>query len=169
MIGEILTRWGSDKDKDHSYGPVYDELFLPIKDSVKALLEIGIAWGPSLRAWEEIFPTARIVGLDIASDLINEGRIESYRCDSTELTDLKSVLGDSTFDIIIDDGCHWETEQVQTFENLRARLNPGGIYVIEDIQSLGAMEHFKQLGLEVMDRRWVKERGDDILAVFRKA
>ena len=167
-IGELLTKYGSDKDKEHSYGPVYNAFFEPIQNSVTAILEVGIRDGCSLRAWQEYFPNARVVGIDNHSDLLNEGRIESFRADSTNLCEVDNVLKDSTFDIIIDDGCHWYKEQTDTWRNLYHRVRPGGLYIIEDLQEDGALGGFEELGAIIHNRRTVKCRADDVLAVFHK-
>ena len=37
------------------------------------------------------------------------------------------------FDVIIDDGLHYDETQVKTMENLWARVRPGGYYIIEDV------------------------------------
>ena len=37
------------------------------------------------------------------------------------------------FDVIIDDGLHYDETQVVTMENLWARVRPGGYYIIEDV------------------------------------
>jgi len=37
------------------------------------------------------------------------------------------------FDIILDDGDHWEINQLKTLKNLWHRLKPNGYYIIEDI------------------------------------
>lgn len=170
MLGEILTRHGSDKDAPggHSYGPVYEELFSPVRETVRNVLEVGVQWGASLKAWAEYFPNARILGLDISSSLWEGDRYKSVRCDSTDRKQLDDVLEDLTFDIVIDDGSHWVDDQVKTFQHLKHRLNPGGIYVVEDIQHIEFADRFTALKMKMYDLRPAKGRFDDILAVFRK-
>lgn len=167
-LGTLFTQYGSDKDTAHSYGPFYEELLSPIRESVTAVLEVGIARGGSLRAWRDWFPHAVVVGIDNHADLVHEDRIESFRADSTSEDELMAALGDRTFDLIVDDGCHWENEQKLTFALLWPRLRPGGMMIIEDIQSEASFDTFRGMGGEIVDRRPVQNRGDDILAVFRK-
>lgn len=168
MLGELFTRYGSDKNSAHSYGPFYEELLEPIREKVTSVLEVGIASGASLRAWRDWFPNALIVGLDHHADLFAEPRIECVRANSLVREQVDAVLGDRTFDLIVDDGGHWLEEQLPTWENLFHRVRPGGWYVVEDLQSDGAVEKFRELGAEIFDRRSVQCRGDDILALFRK-
>ena len=35
-------------------------------------------------------------------------------------------------DLIVDDGSHKSSDQIKTLELLREKLNPGGIYILED-------------------------------------
>lgn len=165
-LGYLFTKYGSDKDHWHSYGDFYEELFAG--RVVTDLLEIGIARGGSLRAWRDYFPNARVVGIDNAVDPVHDDRIESFRADSTAKEQLDAVLGDRTFDAVIDDGCHWFPEQRATWVNLWPRVRPGGVYVVEDVQNDNWMQEFRDLGFAVYDRKHVKNRGDDVLAVLWK-
>lgn len=168
-LGELFTKYESDKNTHHSYGPFYEELLTPIRPRIHSLLEVGIAWGGSLKAWRDWLPGTRILGIDNHADPGPIDGVDQLKCDSTDATRMDHELAGRTFDVIVDDGCHWETEQIQTFNNLWPRLNPGGLYIIEDIQNVDASrETFEKLGGEVVDRRHVKGRQDDVLVVFRK-
>ena len=73
-------------------------------------------------------------------------------------------------DIIIDDGSHRIHDQVNSFNLLKERMNPGGIYIIEDIQCLDLEEiELEELhdNVEIIDLRKVKNRYDDVLVVYR--
>lgn len=170
-VGDLMTRYGSDKNNAHSYGPVYDELFAPKRHSATNILEVGVMYGASLYAWRDYFPNAHIVGMDHHSTPINDFRICTVRADSRDPKQIRDgfKLSDVKipFDIVIDDGGHWLEEQIPTFQNLREFIRPGGLYVVEDIQSIEAMEWFRANDFEVRDLRGVKGRGDDILAIFR--
>jgi predicted O-methyltransferase YrrM len=170
MIGEILTRHGSDKDTYHSYGRVYDELFEPIRDKVLNLLEIGVCGGGSLKSWKEYFPNAKIIGLDINLEALihPEDRIISYLCDATDPEQLNKILGGDQFDIIIDDGSHWESHQIASWQLLYNRVREGGLYIVEDIQHHGTAIKFEEFGARIYDGRLVKDHFDDMLAIFRK-
>jgi hypothetical protein len=94
----------------------------------------GYRPGGSLRAWRDFFPAGNIVGADIQWDTqFSEERIRTVLADSGNREELDRKLGDCTFDIIIDDGWHWDENQVKTMRNLWHRVRPGGYYVIEDI------------------------------------
>jgi predicted O-methyltransferase YrrM len=95
----------------------------------------GYKPGGSLRAWRDFFPNGNILGADIQWDTqFSEDRITTIIADSGNREELDRKLGDErTFDIIIDDGWHWDENQVKTMRNLWHRVRPGGYYIIEDI------------------------------------
>jgi hypothetical protein len=167
-LQDILHRYDTDKDTVHSYGPLYEELLTPLRETVADVLEIGIAAGGSLRAWREYFPRTTVHGLDINSDsLFEEDRIRTYLAHQANYDQLTAALGDLTFDFIVDDGSHKLSHQVMSLFLLLPRLRPGGLYVVEDLQDPSYLNHFRRLGAEVYDCRHVKGRYDDVLIVMR--
>jgi hypothetical protein len=151
-LSDLFNKYGSDKDRN-GYTAIYHSIFKNLKDKPVDLLEIGIGTmlegamssmqgyalpgyrpGGSLRAWRDFFPAGNIVGADIQWDTqFSEERIRTVLADSGNREELDRKLGDCTFDIIIDDGWHWDENQVKTMRNLWHRVRPGGYYVIEDI------------------------------------
>lgn len=151
-LDELMTKYGSDKTRN-GYVPMYHSFLKHLVDRPVDLLEIGIgtmipgvpssmvgyslpgyAPGGSLRAWRDYFPRGQIVGVDVQPDTqFAEERIQTFLADSSSKERLDSVLGERLFDVIIDDGLHYDETQVKTMENLWPRVRPGGYYVIEDI------------------------------------
>ena len=151
-LDELMTMYGSDKTRN-GYIPMYHTMFKQMRNKPVDLLEIGIgtmipgvqssmvgyslpgyAPGGSLRGWRDYFPNGKIVGIDVQPDTqFVEDRIETFLSDSGDKARLDQVLGDRMFDIIIDDGLHWDEKQVATLENLWCRVKPGGYYIIEDV------------------------------------
>lgn len=151
-LGLLFNKYGSDKDRN-GYTALYRALWNSLQTKPIDLLEIGIgtmipgvqssmvgyalpgyAPGGSLRAWRDYFTLGNIVGCDIQPDTqFTEDRIVTYLANSSDKKQLDAVLGDRMFDIIIDDGLHWDEYQVKTMENLWGRVKPGGYYVIEDV------------------------------------
>lgn len=151
-LDELMNKYGSDKTRN-GYVPIYHSFLKTLRSKPVELLEIGIgtmipgvpssmvgyslpgyAPGGSLRAWRDYFPNGMILGVDVQPDTqFVEDRIQTALADSSSKEQLDQVLGDRTFDIIIDDGLHWDETQVKTMENLWHRVRPGGYYVIEDI------------------------------------
>jgi hypothetical protein len=170
---------GTDKDTLHAYGPLYERLFAPIKDSCKDFLEIGVFSGASLAAFADFFEHAQLIGIDIDLSRLKFGkdhpRIAVHQMDGTQAASA-SQLG-RQFDVILDDGSHLPNHQVASLDVFAPYLKPDGMYVIEDIN--GAYVHdlkprlestAKKHGLtmEWYDLRQVKGRFDDIVAVFRR-
>ncbi len=151
-LGALFRKYGSDKDVN-GYTPIYHSLFKHIRYQILDVLEIGIGTmipdvpssmvhyaqpgykpGGSLRAWRDYFPGARILGGDVQPDTqFTEERISTILCDSRKEEDLWPLLGDRVFDIIIDDGSHWDECQRKTLFNLWRFVKPGGFYIIEDV------------------------------------
>jgi hypothetical protein len=101
--------------------------------------------GASLRAWGEFFSNANIFGVDIAKEvLFEEGNISCFYTDQSDSKELESTIAEIkkktnnnklTFDLILDDGSHIFEHMMLTFETLGKHVSPGGLYIIEDIQT----------------------------------
>ena len=120
-----------DKGTTHNYiQEYYIQALEPYRNTKNTVLEIGIFFGHSIRMWRKYFKDAKIVAIDIEN--------RNSVCDGCEL-----IYGDATIpetsstidnvDVIIDDGCHFSWNQIKVFNILFPKLNPGGIYIIEDV------------------------------------
>jgi len=167
-IGEVLTRHGSDKNTYHTYGPVYQELFAPIREQIQTVLEIGVLGGASLRAWEEFFPNAQIYGLDINVEPYECGRIKVFKCDATKEDEIPEEIRGMSFDVGIDDGSHWESQQIDSWKLFWPKIKLGGIWCVEDIQASQSYAKFEEMGATVYDLRGPNLSFDNALAVWHK-
>lgn len=137
-LNDIALKYGTDKSSDvHFYTRHYEKYFEPLRNKPIKLLEIGIQGGKSLKLWEEYFPNATIVGLDIhdCSYMATE-RIKivvGNQSDQNRLKNISETYG--PFDIIIDDGSHHNEDMKLGVETLFPLLNKGGIYVVEDLHT----------------------------------
>lgn len=135
-LDEIGIRNGTDKSSlGHGYLSKYARILGPFRDKTFTLLEIGVADGASLRVWEEYFPVARIVGMDLRPECRQHagGRrlVEiGSQDDAARLTQIAQTYEPS---IIIDDGSHQADHVVSTFTTLYPLLQSGGVYIVEDI------------------------------------
>jgi len=169
MISEILKKYETDKHKDvkraHCYGYAYDYLLEPYKDKEIDLVEIGIEYGESLKAWREFFPKANIMGIDIEDRVDNKINEVSY-----VISDVKEYRPDKEFDIVIDDGSHKISDVLYTVENFK--LKPGGIMIIEDCQAPShwyeKIQKHTNYTIEGIDLRKVNGQHDDYLIVLRR-
>jgi len=153
QLGDLFNKYGSDKDRN-GYTPYYDAIFKHMRNTPVTMLEIGIgtmipdvhssmvgyslpgyAPGGSLRAWRDYFVNGQIMGSDVQPDTqFTEDRITTVLANSTVLAEVDTALGDKVFDIILDDGSHYDEDQIATLKNLWHRVKAGGFYIIEDIQ-----------------------------------
>lgn len=117
------------------------------------IVEIGVERGRSMKMWQQYFSEAEhIYGIGFA----NFQKSPSQECDSHAGTRVKSKTactiykGDQSdvkflnyfidetgggFDIIIDDGSHLPSHQLISFETLWPSVKPGGMYIVEDIET----------------------------------
>ena len=120
------------------------EMFLRgFRDQPVKLLEIGIGgdWnnpssgGGSLRMWREYFQRGQIYAVDVFDKSPhNADRIHVRQGSQDDANFLRSVAAEmAEIDIIIDDGSHFSSHVIKSFETLFPYLKSGGIYIVEDI------------------------------------
>lgn len=133
---ELARKHGTDKVGHHGYHFFYPQFLEPLRDQAFTLLEIGYSKGESARMWEEYFPKARIFAMDIGVSG-TFGRVEVIKGNQGSLDDLRTVANRVTSaKLIVDDGSHQPDHQYETFNFLfRNVLEPGGVYIIEDIET----------------------------------
>lgn len=169
---------GTDKGTTHSYLAAYEEVFSPRRADKIRLFEIGVYTGASLLAWADYFTHAEteIIGVDINPYLVRfpltNPKVKTHVCNATVPADLAKIEG--TFDFVIDDGSHELAHQMTSFYLLKERVNPGGAYIIEDIQSMDDVDmltKFVEMAgykAKLYDTRAVKGRYDDLMLVITK-
>ena len=114
----------------------YERHFKHLKNNDITILEIGILNGSSLKTWEEYFPNANIIGLDIDPEKkkFETSRIKIYIGSQGDEKILNEIKKDwpAGFDIVVDDGSHLNELTIRTFDFLYPHIKPGGQYAIED-------------------------------------
>jgi hypothetical protein len=134
-FAEAARASGSDKFHHHGYHRFYPHHLDRFRDQVGNLVEIGVDEGRSLQLWRQYLPQAFLHGVDIGLELQGD-RCIVHRCDQSDVEQLRAVAGriGSAF-AVIDDGSHIPEHQLQTFNLFfDAVLQPGGIYILEDIE-----------------------------------
>tara|TARA_B100000029_G_scaffold463550_1_gene496939 strand:- start:38 stop:829 length:792 start_codon:yes stop_codon:yes gene_type:complete len=143
-LTKISKKYETDKSNDHKYTIIYNKYFSEKRYENIKLFEIGIGFprdenrgGGSLQMWSEYFPNGTIYGLDIEKKKLNfDEKIKIFKGSQENFLDLKEVINSAgNFDIIIDDGSHFNKHQIKSFKYLFPYLNNGGYYIIEDIQT----------------------------------
>jgi hypothetical protein len=119
------------------YFEIYDKHFNKFRGKNVRVLEIGIYSGGSLEMWADYFgPQSQIFGMDIEEScrVYEKGNVKIFigdQSDSEFWRKLRSTT--EPFDIVIDDGGHLPHQQQVTLEGVLGHLNPGGVYLCEDI------------------------------------
>jgi glutaredoxin-related protein len=187
---ELIDNSLTDKNTDHSYLDLYQELLYSKKATAKNVLEVGIGDfnyknGGSIKLWCDFFTNATVYGLDVLSidrvidELKNDLRVVLYM--STDAYDeniFKNIFLNKNikFDFMLDDGPH-SLESMKQFIKLYSQImTDDGILIIEDIQSLDWIsilinevpENLKQF-VKVYDLRPNKNRYDDIVFTINKS
>ncbi|MFB8276856.1 class I SAM-dependent methyltransferase [Nocardia colli] len=143
-LGALCSASGSDKWASfHWYTGHYEREFAPYRDEPVRILEIGIGGfdgdlgGGSLRMWKRYFHRGQVFGIDLFDkSALNQPRQTALVCDQSDpaaLTALAAAYG--PFDIVIDDGSHENAHVRTSFDALFPHVRPGGLYVIEDMQT----------------------------------
>ena len=169
-----------DKGDVHSYIDVYEDILAPYRNTAKNVLEIGLMSGESLRMWTEYFD-GTVYGIDVTvkpidglADLtsaIADG-LNVKIGDASNKDDIKKHFAGIKFDVVIEDANHDIEQQLQIYKVLRPYMSSGSIYIIEDVQDIDATRSlFESMddkkSVEILDRRGVKNRYDDVLIVIK--
>jgi predicted O-methyltransferase YrrM len=103
------------------------------------VLEFGVFHGGSLQMWKKYFGRkARIIGVDINPECakLTERQIEvviGNQEDRDFLRDLRERIG--PIDVVIEDGGHKMTQQINTFEEIWPGVRDGGVFLVEDLHT----------------------------------
>ena len=187
VVSAGIQKIGADTDKntDHSYGPVYEVLLAPHfgNNGRKCVIaEVGVYRGGSIALWQHLCPNAFVIGVDAADYVTSamRAKIDPARylnihgdayCAQTFLKIQEFAPGG--VDFAIDDGPHTELHQAMFLKLYLPLLKPGGIAVIEDVQSttkLNALiaEIPNTWVYQVEDRYAIKRRQDDRLLIVQR-
>lgn len=128
----VFTAHGSDKGR-HNYGPFYREIVATMPKH-GGLLEVGVNYGGSVRAWAELLPDRPRFYVDIDPQYAHNVQAPDklYLGDANNGQAIAEMLGDTKLALAIDDGSHINEHQKNFFYNLWPHIVPGGWLVIED-------------------------------------
>jgi hypothetical protein len=140
-LPEICRHWRTDKFQ-HGYTPVYEKYFGKYRDKEINFLEIGVYKGSSIFAWLEYFQKAQIFALDIynKSHLFNHPRVHFFQMDASDENSINNLMVEierktkkRKIDLLVDDGSHFQYDQMTSLGKIFPHISNGGIYAIEDI------------------------------------
>ena len=133
----IISQSDSDKVSHHGYHRFYPWFLNHLRGQNVNFLEIGIDKTESLRLWKGYFNNVNLHGIDIDEKEFNDTEVTLHKIDqsnSLELDKFVATVG-IKFDVILDDGSHVPEHQILTINKLWDLVKPGGIYIIEDIET----------------------------------
>ena len=143
-LSRLAILHGTDKFGYHDYTPNYFSLLEGWRMQPLRMLEIGVGGygfedrgGESLATWRDFFPQAQITAIDIQRKTVELGpRVRILQGSQVDAPFLAGTVAErGPFDIILDDGSHLNEHVIETFGLLFDGLAPGGIYLIEDVQT----------------------------------
>jgi hypothetical protein len=147
-LSELLNRSGSDKYWRHRYDHYYVRWFEPYRRLADlSMLEIGVQKARSLAFWNEYFLyPKRILGLAygpdstgveeaVAGSLSSNSKVQVIRGDQSKVETMDVLKQMGPYDIIVDDGSHVPSHMIFTLFHLWQSVRPGGLYLIEDLET----------------------------------
>lgn len=140
-LDSLALKAGTDKSSAfHNYTKIYAKYFDRLRLEPIKFLEIGIFKGNSVKLWESYFEKASEMHfIDKTSENIEyySPKAQYHYLDQANFFDLYNFANQvgNGFDLIIDDGGHTMTQQINSFLVLFPLLKSGGLYVIEDLQT----------------------------------
>ncbi len=116
--------------------------------TVRNIVDLGIYKGGSCVLYNELFRPAKLVALDLQQEEVApltqyirdrglEARVRPhYGTDQSDRAALERIyaeeFGAERLDLVVDDASHLYEPTLASFNFLFPRVNPGGLYVIED-------------------------------------
>ena len=190
-LGDIFKHYGTDKEIN-GYTPYYERIFETMRHQKICLGEIGIGTlipgapssmvgygephyqqGASLKSWRDYFdhPETEIHGFDIQQDtqFTGEPRVTTHLLNSTDSAAVTAAQLPQ-FDILIDDGAHYDQCQLATVQNLWSTVKSGGIYVVEDVYPSSRLvtDYVDQFNAAIEQSPWLLSMKRNLLFVFKK-
>ena len=161
-LDKLFSHYGTDKSeyskdkksKLHGFSKYYEKHLSILREKKIKILEIGSFSGSSAAAFSKYFSDCRIYCLDIniSNFKFNSKKICVFGLNSSNpkmvSQFLKKINIQETFkyfDIIIDDGSHKQSDQLNALNSFYKYLADGGFYVIEDYKFPNYFKHLNDV------------------------
>lgn len=144
-LDELFLKHGSDKGalkngepkSCHEYGAFYEHKLNFLRNEPITILEIGLCntdvGVPSLEAWKEWFPKAKIIGVDIRDFThFSSDRVQIFVANQAD-NDAMGAIAEQVgpFDIVIDDGSHLYADIIASLKVILPYTKQ--FYFVEDV------------------------------------
>jgi len=164
----LCREHGTDKGDGHRYDEAYARFLEPYRTQPGVrVLEIGAGTGAGLRVFRDYFSDPVLFAIEIDPEKAEKLPlgINTFCGDQGDVAFLDEVIktcGDQ-FDVMIDDGSHRCWDQLTSFAALWPHVKPGGLYVIEDLETSLMPKHQR-----IAEWDHVQPTLDDLLDSVRK-
>ena len=152
------------------YFDVYERHLARFRGASPAVLEIGVMGGGSLAMWKEYFgPGCQIVGLDINPECKahEDDGIEVFIGSQDDPTVIDAIFFEyPKVDVVIDDGSHMMQHMITSFELMYHRVQPNGVYIVEDTHTSYLEKFGGGLRKEGSFMEFVKHKVDELNAPY---
>jgi 23S rRNA U2552 (ribose-2'-O)-methylase RlmE/FtsJ len=154
------------------YFDIYERHFARFRGTSPVMLEIGVQGGGSLAMWKEYFgPGCHIIGVDINPKCkVHEAEgIEVFIGSQDDPDVINEIFSKyPKVDIVLDDGSHIMQHMIASFELMYDRIQPNGVYAVEDMHTCYWPKFGGGLKREGSFMEFVKNKLDEINAVHIK-
>jgi predicted O-methyltransferase YrrM len=168
-LGELNKKFNTDKGGKHCYlQKYYQPTFLPLRESTRKLLEIGVYEGASIKLWREFFINSEIYALEIlqkrAGMFDGDDKVHLTIGSSMDQKSYQNIPED--LDIVIDDGSHKPEDQYNTFRIAYEYLRKGGVYVIEDVRDITRLQELMESYTDKIKIHDFRQYGEPDTVIF---
>lgn len=128
-------------------GPYAEHLGRLDRDAALTVVEVGVLLGVGLAMWCDIFPKARVIGLEFdlryweqgLHDLtrrgafsMNKPEVHSFDKLEPDTGTIEGILGGDEVDVLIDDAVHGNADILKCFADFRPHLAERFLFFAED-------------------------------------
>ena len=153
---ERFNRWAESYDRHVLQRLIFEpvqrtllELAATEVPAPKAILDVGCGTGRLLRAAEDLFPAARLEGVDAASEMVRYAQAAlptGSRIRYQNAVAEKLPFGNAEFDLVFSTMTfhHWADQRAGIAEVARV-LAPGGRWLLADFIATGLMRYVRRV------------------------
>ncbi|WP_196717417.1 glycosyltransferase family 61 protein [Actinomyces trachealis] len=133
----IGVHYGADASSlVHGYLDAYEKIFGHLEGTKFTFLQLGLGSSGALMTWRDFFFRASIVGAGTERTQSDFGpRIKTVVVEKYGKDLYDRLANEFAPGIIIDDASHRWDQQISAFQSLFPAVEPGGYYVVEDMQT----------------------------------
>lgn len=149
------------------YARHYVDLLAHLADEPIVLVELGVLQGAGLAVWCDVFPRARVIGLDIDPGLCNlstleargafsKSRPELYELDELSpgaSLELAHILDGQRIDVFIDDALHDDRSILRAARSFMPLMAERCFYFVEDNSTAWKALSAQWPALEIVRRK----------------